>query len=82
MQLLALCLFICIQMTNVVEADGKDFVVKSQSLWRLCEELDDNLHLQQKLQLTDVQVKKVGLLLGPSIYASGRIPLLLQLAFR
>ena len=59
MQLLALCLFICSQMTNVVEADGKDFVVKSQSLWRLCEELDDNLHLQQKLQLTDVQVKKV-----------------------
>ncbi|MFO0181146.1 MAG: hypothetical protein ACK517_05090, partial [bacterium] len=33
--------------------------VKSLSMWRMCELLDDNTHNKMKLQLTDLQVKKV-----------------------
>jgi hypothetical protein len=42
-----------------VNADDEKVVVKSLSMWRMCELLDDNTHNKMKLQLTDLQVKKV-----------------------
>ncbi len=59
MRLLTLCLCL-LPMPKFVEADDNDVVVKSLSLWKMCEELGENPHLQQKLHLTDMQVKKVG----------------------
>lgn len=59
MRLLTLCLCLLL-MPKFVEAEEKEVIINSLSLLKMCEELGENPRLQQKLQLTSTQVKKVG----------------------
>ncbi len=58
MRLLTL-FFLCFQMLGVLKAEDTDVVVKNLSLWQMCDELVDNSALQQKLQITDIQLQKL-----------------------
>ena len=43
----------------MVNAEGDEVVVRSLSMWRMCEDLENNSNFRKKLQLTGLQVKKV-----------------------
>ena len=59
MRLLTFCIFLCCQIPRMVNAEGDDVVVRSLSMWRMCEDLENNSNFRKKLQLTGLQVKKV-----------------------